>query len=85
MHGIMEKVSYSYTRQHLSDILNQINEDAEVYCIKRQNGKQVIMLDKEDYDSLLETNYLLKSPNNAKELEKGLEEAKKMEGRKIDF
>lgn len=81
----MEKVSYSYTRQHLSDILNQITEDSEVYCIKRQNGKQVIMLDKEDYDSLLETNYLLKSPNNTKELTKGLEEAKKMEGRKIDF
>lgn len=81
----MKKVSDSYARQHLKDILNQINEDSEIYCIKRQNGKQVIMLDKEDYDSLLETNYLLKSPNNVKELAKGFEEAKQMAGQKIDI
>ena len=81
----MEKVSYSYTRQHLSNILNQITEDSEVYCIDRKNGKQVIMLDKNDYDSLIETNYLLKSPTNAKELFKALKEANKSIGTKIDF
>ncbi len=81
----MEKVSYSYTRQHLSSILNEIVENSEIYCIDRQNGKQVIMLDKNDYDSLAETAYLLKSFNNAKEFFKGLEEAENSIGTKIDF
>lgn len=81
----MEKVSYSYTRQHLNSILNEITEDSEIYCIDRKNGKQVIMLDKDDYDSLVETTYLLKSPSNAKELLKGLKEATEYIGAKIDF
>ena len=81
----MEKVSYSYTRQHLNSILNEITEDSEIYCIDRKNGKQVIMLDKDDYDSLVETTYLLKSPSTAKELFKGLKEATEYIGAKIDF
>lgn len=81
----MEKVSYSYTRQHLNSILNQITEDSEVYCIDRKNGKQVIMLDKDDYDSLIENTYLLKSPSNAKELFKGLKEATELIGTEVDF
>lgn len=36
----MEKVSYSYTRQHLNSILNEITEDSEVYCIDRKNWKE---------------------------------------------
>lgn len=81
----MEKVSYSYTRQHLSSILNQISDDAEVFCVERKNGKQIIMLDKEYYDSLLETAYLLKSPRNAKELFKAIDESRKGRGVKIEL
>jgi antitoxin YefM len=81
----MEKVSYSYTRQHLNSILNQISDDAETFCIERKNGRQVIMIDKDDYDSLLETAYILKSPENAKQLFKALDEANKNVGTKIDF
>jgi len=81
----MEKVSYSYTRQHLSSILNQITDDAETFCIERKNGKKIIMVDKDDYDSLLETSYLLKSPANTKELMKAIDEAHKNIGKKIDL
>ena len=43
------------------------------------------MIDKDDYDSLLETAYILKSPENAKQLFKALDEANKNIGTKIDF
>ncbi len=82
---IMEKISYSYTRQHLSEILNQVTDDSEIFCIERKNGKQIIMIDKENYDSLLETSYLLKSPKNAEMLFKGLKESKDEKGIEIEL
>jgi antitoxin YefM len=81
----MEKVTYSYTRQHLSAILDQINNNSEVFCIERRNRKEVVMLEKGYYDSLLETAYLLKSPKNASELFKALDESKQNLGKKIDL
>lgn len=85
LNEIMEKVSYSYTCQHLSSILDQINNNSETFCVKRQNGKQVIILDKDDYDSLIETAHLLKSPENARQLFKAMEEAEKGTGVKIEL
>jgi PHD/YefM family antitoxin component YafN of YafNO toxin-antitoxin module len=46
----MEKVTYSYTRQHLNTILDQITDNAEVFYIHRKNGKEVVMLEKDYYD-----------------------------------
>lgn len=81
----MEKISYSHARQNLSSILNKINNNSEVFCIERKNEKKVVMVDKGDYESLLETAYLLQSPANAKELFKAIRESDKNLGIKIDF
>jgi len=81
----MQKTTYSYTREHLSSILDQISNDAEIFCIHRKNGQEVIMLDKSDYTSLVETAYILRSPKNAKELFKALEESENNLGEKIDL
>ncbi|WP_316355179.1 type II toxin-antitoxin system Phd/YefM family antitoxin [Candidatus Trichorickettsia mobilis] len=81
----MEKVTYSYTRQHLSAILDEITKHSEIFCIERKNGEEVIMLERDEYDKLVETAYLLRSPNNAKELFKALAEADQNLGVKVDF
>ncbi|WP_250311152.1 type II toxin-antitoxin system Phd/YefM family antitoxin [Rickettsia endosymbiont of Oedothorax gibbosus] len=81
----MERVTYSYTRQHLNTILDQIADNTEVFCIHRKNGKEVVMLEKDHYDSLVETAYLLRSPKNAQELFKALAESKQNIGKKVEF
>lgn len=81
----MQKTTYSYTREHLSSILDRISNDSEVFCIYRKKGQEIIMLDKSDYDSLAETAYLLRSPKNAQELFQALEESKNNLGEKIDL
>lgn len=81
----METHSYSYTRQHLSEILNDVIDHSEVFCIERKNGKQAIILSKSDYEALVETAYLLRSPENAKKLMQGIEQAKSGKGTEIEF
>lgn len=78
-------VSYSYARQNLSSLLEEVTDNAEVLCIERQNGKKVIMIEESDYNSLCETAYLLRSPHNASQLFKALEEAKHNKGIKIEL
>jgi antitoxin YefM len=81
----MQKTTYSYTREHFSSILDRISNDSEVFCIHRKKGQEIIMLDKSDYDSLAETAYLLRSPKNAQELFKALEESENNLGKKIEL
>ena len=78
-------VSYSYARQNFSSLLEGVTDNSEVLCIERKNGKKVIVIEETDYNSLLETSYLLRSPQNANQLFKALEEAKQNLGTKIDL
>ena len=44
---------------------------------ERQRGEDVIILSKDDYNTLDETAYLLKSPKNAKRLRKAVKDVEK--------
>ena len=82
----MEKtISYSYARQHLSALLDSVIDDSEVVCIQRKSGKEAIVIGKDDYTSLLETAYLLRSPENSRQLFQALEEANRGEGVEIEL
>jgi antitoxin YefM len=72
---LLETVSYSSLRQNLAPILDRIENDREIYNITRKNHGDVVMLSREDYDSMVETLHLLSSPKNAKRLKEALKEA----------
>ncbi len=69
----MEAISYSLTRQHLSEIMNKVSDDRAPILITRQKGKPVVMMSLDDYNALEETAYLLRSPRNAKRLIESIE------------
>ena len=50
------------------------------FCVTSANGEDVVVLSKRDYESMQETFYLLKSPNNAARLLKGIEDYEKGSG-----
>jgi len=70
----MEAITYSHTRQHLSDVMNKVGDDRAPVLITRQNGSPVVMMSLEDYNALEETAYLLRSPRNAKRLIDSIEQ-----------
>lgn len=77
------EVSYSEARNNLASILDQVTDDCEVAIIKRRGRASVAMIDADELSSLLETEYLFRSPKNAERLMKALERARKGGGKKM--
>lgn len=64
----MRAVSYSEARQNLSATMVKTVEDRAPVLITRQNGESCVLMSLEEYNSLEETAYLLRSPKNARRL-----------------
>ena len=64
----MSTISYSSARENLARTMDRVCDDREPVVITRQKQRSVVMLSLEDYESLSETAYLLKSRANARRL-----------------
>jgi len=67
----MKALSYTAARSNLAKTMESICDDHEPdepVVITRKNERSVVMLSLEDYESLEETAYLLRSPKNMKRL-----------------
>jgi len=73
--------TYTETREKLSDIIEKVCEDHELFIITKRRDKAVVMISLEDYESLKETSYLLRSPRNARKLLESIKELE--EGKEI--
>lgn len=77
-------IAYTNARNGLASLLDQVSKNSEIVIINRRNKPDVALISKEELDSLLETVYLLRSPNNAKELFKAIDESKQMDDAVIE-
>ena len=78
----MKSITYTEAREKLSDTINKVCEDHDPWLITKRRDKAVVMISLEDYESLLETSYLLKSPRNARRLLESTEQLEQGEGKK---
>ncbi len=67
------KTTYSQARANLGSILEEVVERGQIIVIERKDGKNVALIAEEELSSLLESVYLLRSPENAKRLFRALE------------
>jgi antitoxin YefM len=65
---VMKALSYTALRNTLAKTMEKVCEDHEPIVITRKSEGAVVMLSLEDYESLEETTYLLRSPKNVKRL-----------------
>ena len=59
----MKIVNYTDLRLNLKKWLDSVVDDVEELVIKRKNQKDVVLISLEEYNSLVETNYLLSGKN----------------------
>jgi len=64
----MNAITYTYVRNNLAKILEKVCDDHDPVIVTRQNQNSVVIMSLEDYESLTETAYLLRSPKNAQRL-----------------
>ena len=64
----MNTITYSAARANLAETMDRVCDDHEPLVITRSGGRSVVMLSLEDYKSLEETAFLLRSPVNASRL-----------------
>ena len=69
----MTIVTYSYARQNLAKLMEEVERDHAPVFISRQRRRGAsVLVSQEDWDSMQETLYLLKSPKNAARLRKSI-------------
>ncbi len=69
----------------LAGTMKQACEDHNPIIITRKNNQAVILMSLEDYESLTETAYLMRSPKNANRLLDSIEELKTGHGHERDL
>jgi len=73
----MEVVSYTHLRNNLASVLDRVHENHNPVLITRQKGTPAILISLEDYNSFEETAYLMRSPENAKRINRSIEALEK--------
>ena len=64
----MKAISYTAARQNLAKTMDQVCQDHAPIIITRKTNDSVVIMSLEDYASLQETAYLLRSPKNTRRL-----------------
>lgn len=75
----MPHVSYSDLRANLAGFMDQVCNTRDALLVTRQGARSVIMISEEDYEGLMETVHLLRSPANAARLLESIEQANRGE------
>ena len=64
----MNSMTYTEARETLAVTIRRVCRDHVPVIITRKREDSVVMMAQEDYDSLTESAYLLRSPKNARRL-----------------
>ncbi|MEO6116763.1 MAG: type II toxin-antitoxin system prevent-host-death family antitoxin [Pseudolysinimonas sp.] len=81
----MRTMTYSESRAHYAATLSSVVDDREEVVITRAGHEPVVIVSLDEYESLKETAYLLKSPTNAKRLLGSIERLESGQGVERDI
>ena len=76
-------VSFTEARQGLKTLMDRVTGDKSPAVITRRGAEPVVMVSLSEWEAIQETNYLLKSPANAKRLRESIAQAEADETRTL--
>lgn len=81
----MRTLSYSESRANYAATLDSVLDDREEVIITRAGRDPVVIVALDDYESLKESAYLLRTPSNARRLLQAIDDLKAGEGSEHDL
>ena len=72
----MNAITYTDLRQNLKTYMDKVINDNEPLIITRKNNQNVVLISIDEFNSLVETNYLLSNEANAEHLKKSIAQHK---------
>ncbi len=69
----MKTMSYTESRARYAEVLDAVANDREEVIITRAGHEPVVIVSLDDYESLRETAYLMRSPATARRLQDAME------------
>ena len=76
----MRAITYTAAREALAATMQSVCDDREPIIITRKRDQAVVMISLDDYESIVETSYLRRSPVNARRLEAAIEQLESGKG-----
>ena len=78
-------ISYTSLRQNLSSILSKIENDKERYFVTRKQHCDIVMIARDDYESMVETLHLLSNTKNSNRLNEALQQDQDRNYKKVEL
>jgi antitoxin YefM len=72
----MDAITYTDLRQNLKTYMDKVFQDNDPLIVTRKNNENVVLISVAEYNSLMETNYLLSNEANLKHLKKSITQHK---------
>lgn len=71
----MDVVTYTHARQNLAKLMDEAESNHAPVVISRQKKGAAVLMSLEDYNGLMETLHLMRSPRNAERLLRSIAQA----------
>jgi antitoxin YefM len=71
----MSHVSYTELRSNLATYMDEVCDSRAPLFVTRQNARSVVLVAEDEYEAIMETLHLLRSPANAEHLIRSIAEA----------
>lgn len=81
----MRTANYSELRGNLKSYLDGVINDSEPLLVHRSGNESVVIVSLDEYNSIKETEYIMRSPAMMEVIQKGREEIKAGKGHKINI
>jgi len=81
----MNAITYSSARENLAKTISEVCRNHDPVIITKKGIESVVMMSLEDYESMKETTYLLRSPKNARRLLESIQQLEEGKGREREL